>query len=59
MEAQCREGLDMCTRERLEEDRIRKEAALTGTTPALTQPLLHLCVAHATDSSGEAGHCKA
>ena len=52
--AQCREGLDTCTKERLE-DRIRREAALTitGTTPALIQPLLHLCVTHATDRLGE------
>ena len=27
--AQCRKGLDICTKERLEKDRIRREAAST------------------------------
>ena len=28
-EEQCREGLDICTKERLEKDRVRREAAST------------------------------
>ena len=50
-----RKGLDTCIKERLEKDRKgrRQHRSLIGMTPALTQPLLHLCVTHAKDRSGE------